>query len=375
MRRSTTWAAFLLAHARQALSTLVPGLTDRSLVLERALHALVPPLSGSRYKGQSGRVGVVGGSFEYTGAPFYAAISALKVGADLSHIFCDVAAGTAIKSYSPEIIVHPVLRGGAHPPQEVQTGACADGASDEDVARASADGVIKWFRALDALIVGPGLSRDPALLAASAHVLRAAAAHGLPTVIDADGLRIVMDEPGVLRGERAVFVLTPNRAELARLYDKLVPAASRLADAEDASTSAVECRARQICESLGSSVVLVAKGGTDVLHDGESALLVSEPGAPKRSGGQGDVLSGAIATWLAWAHADGVATIAREAGVKPAALAAYGACLLTRRFAREAYRAHKRSMTAPDVIDAIGAAFDAWHPAPEVERALVGATA
>jgi len=30
------------------------------------------------YAGQGGKVGVLGGSFEYTGAPYYAGISALK---------------------------------------------------------------------------------------------------------------------------------------------------------------------------------------------------------------------------------------------------------------------------------------------------------
>ena len=30
------------------------------------------------YLGQGGKVGVLGGSFEYTGAPYYAGISALK---------------------------------------------------------------------------------------------------------------------------------------------------------------------------------------------------------------------------------------------------------------------------------------------------------
>ena len=45
----------------------------------------------------------------YTGAPYFAAFSALKVGADLVHVFCEREAGQVIKSYSPELIVHPVL--------------------------------------------------------------------------------------------------------------------------------------------------------------------------------------------------------------------------------------------------------------------------
>ena len=80
----------------------------------------------------SGKIAVIGGCREYTGAPYFAATSALKVvsiflmfhlmnhtntnishdvvqGADLSHVFCTKDAATVIKSYSPELIVHPIL--------------------------------------------------------------------------------------------------------------------------------------------------------------------------------------------------------------------------------------------------------------------------
>ena len=45
----------------------------------QTLRNLVPPLVATRYKGQAGKVGVLGGCSDYTGAPFYAAISALKL--------------------------------------------------------------------------------------------------------------------------------------------------------------------------------------------------------------------------------------------------------------------------------------------------------
>lgn len=70
---------------------------------------IFPTLNGQNTKGQCGRIGVVGGSYEFTGAPYYSAISALKVGGDLGHIFCNKASATAIKTYSPEIIVHPIF--------------------------------------------------------------------------------------------------------------------------------------------------------------------------------------------------------------------------------------------------------------------------
>lgn len=62
---------------------------------------LLPPLSYDSVKGGNGTVGIIGGSFEFTGAPYYSAMAALKMGADISHIFCPKEAAVPIKSYSP----------------------------------------------------------------------------------------------------------------------------------------------------------------------------------------------------------------------------------------------------------------------------------
>lgn len=89
-----------------------------SKIIEIPVHAqklltifrtIIPKLSNGKYKGQYGRIGVIGGSLEYTGAPYFSAITAMKVGADLSHVFCHTNAAAVIKSYSPDLIVHPVL--------------------------------------------------------------------------------------------------------------------------------------------------------------------------------------------------------------------------------------------------------------------------
>lgn len=340
-------AVFFVAHARAFLRGV--GQRDAVALAEEALHRLVPDLGGARYKGQSGRVAVVGGSVDYTGAPYYAAIAALKAGVDLSHVFCDEKAATAIKAYSPELIVHPVLR------SSTANGSVAECASD------AAAGVVKWLHALDAIVVGPGLGRDPALAQAAADVLRAAASAGLPTVVDADALQVVADDPSVLHGADACFVLTPNRAELARLCRALLPGAAD--DALAGDTNAMAAQAARLAAALGPGVAIVAKGACDVIHAGSTSIVVEEAASPKRSGGQGDVLAGLLAAFLAWARRappealpDGLA-----AGKLPAA---YGACMLARRCSLKAYRTHKRSMTAPDVIDSIGAVIEEWHPAP-----------
>ena len=67
----------------------------------------MPPLSHFTRKGESGWVAVLGGSEEYIGGPYFSAISALRTGADLAHIFTPVKeAIVPLKSYTPDLVVH-----------------------------------------------------------------------------------------------------------------------------------------------------------------------------------------------------------------------------------------------------------------------------
>jgi ATP-dependent NAD(P)H-hydrate dehydratase len=97
------------------------------------------------YKGATGRLAVVGGSAEYTGAPYFAAMAALRAGGELAHVFCAAAAAGPIKSYSPELIVHPAFAGMANA-----------------LAR------------MHAVVLGPGLGRDDDAHSAVRQVLEIA---------------------------------------------------------------------------------------------------------------------------------------------------------------------------------------------------------
>lgn len=46
--------------------------------LPKQIKNFIPHMSPTKHKGQSGRVGVLGGCFEYTGAPYVTAMCAIK---------------------------------------------------------------------------------------------------------------------------------------------------------------------------------------------------------------------------------------------------------------------------------------------------------
>ncbi|KTG06720.1 hypothetical protein cypCar_00022981 [Cyprinus carpio] len=257
----------------------------------------IPPLTSKKHKGQDGRIGIIGGCQEYTGAPFFAAISALKVGADLSHVFCTKDAAPVIKSYSPELIVHPVLDS----PNAVEE-------------------IEKWLPRLHSLVVGPVcyftvLLTSVFLKCGKEEIIERSKLRGIPIIIDADGLWLVAKEPSVIQGYQR-GILTPNFMEFTRLYE--------------------------------------AMGEEDIITDGKNMLTCSQEGSGRRCGGQGDLLSGSLGVFAHWAFSSPPDAVK---GMNPSLVAAFGATYLTRQCNRQAFHKHSRSTSTSDMIQEISSAF------------------
>ncbi|GAB9468509.1 hypothetical protein Gpo141_00005825 [Globisporangium polare] len=315
--------------------------TARQLV-----RKLIPPLTTDWRKGQHGRVGVVGGSFEYTGAPFYAGISSLKTGADLCHLFCTEEAAIPIKSYSPELIVHPLLRSDSSLKTLAQT-------ERKSAIAHAADRICDVFPRLDVLVIGPGLGRDAAVQEVTRELIQRARAAQLPLILDGDALFLTSLHPEIVRDNKHA-ILTPNAME----YARLCVAVGLLKEADPAK--AAEIPPAELSKALGP--VVLQKGRVDAFSDGETTLENDEFGCPRRCGGQGDVLTGAIATFVAWSKNAHIAK--EEFGGNPLLLAALGGSLVTRASALEAFEHYQRSMTAPDVLQSICKGFTRAFPEP-----------
>lgn len=185
-----------------------------------------------------------------------------QVGSDIAHVFCTQGAATVVKGYSPELIVHPYLP---------ETEGVEPTEVDQLVAGA-ARSIDAWLGAFDAVVVGPGLGRDEALLRVAALVMRAAFARNLPLVVDADGLWLVNRDPDLVRGNRRV-VLTPNRVEFGRLAEAL------------GLDAAAPSAARDVAAALGGPLIL-QKGRVDVVASPNAKVECDEPGSLRRVGGQ-----------------------------------------------------------------------------------------
>ena len=215
-----------------------------------------------------------------------------------SHVICTPTAAAVIKTYSPNLMVHPLMRSSPSSITESVTSSSAETDPSQVAAR-----IIALLDRLHVLVVGPGLGRDPLMQETCARVIRAARDKGLPMVLDADALLLVQKDPDLVRGY-GLAVLTPNVVEFGRLTKALGVDDQVRSAAEEAGESAkVEALAR----ALGG-VMVVQKGAKDRLSDGRTTLTVDLEGGKKRSGGQGDTLTGSIATFLGWrkAYLDGI---------------------------------------------------------------------
>lgn len=272
----------------------------------------VPQLNNDLHKGQSGRIGVVGGSFEYTGAPFFAGMSALKFGADLVHIFCCRDAAIPIKSYSPELIVHPVLDDANDPIKLIEP----------------------WLERLHVVIIGPGLGRDPIVFSTIRRLIDVCRNLKKPLVLDADALFLISQDLTLITNYPGA-ILTPNVVEFNRLFGE-------------------NDFAKKINE-LGLSVTILKKGYNDIVYSGINKMNDFESiqgGNGRRCGGQGDILSGCLAVFYAWAN--------KTNDPESAKIACIGASHFLKALNTTTFGIKGRSMMATDMIEQIHSVFDEY---------------
>ncbi|KAI0339579.1 Ribokinase-like protein [Trametopsis cervina] len=317
-------------------------------ILEQ-IKQIIPPLNGTLHKGQSGRVGVLGGALDYTGAPFFASMSAQRMGADLSHVICSPTAAAAIKSYSPDLIVHPILREDQDPSE----------------VKATLQGLLSR---LHVLVIGPGLGREPYMQNYAKMAMGIAKEKAMFLVLDADALLLVGQDHSLVKGYRRA-ILTPNVVEFKRLSEQVNV---------DPKTPSNQ-RAMEVSRAFGG-VTILQKGAEDIIATNTSAatkaeaeeskvdpqeesteeqVVVDVPGGLKRCGGQGDILTGTVATTLAWGKCfeDGAFGDGSIPSSRIPLLAAVAGSMVTRTASKHAFAKNGRGVVTQDMLPEIGGAF------------------
>ena len=240
----------------------------RSLT-QRWVADRLPERPDAAHKGDFGRVLVVGGSIEYPGAALLAGLGALRSGAGL------VAVGSA-ESVAREL-------GGVVPEL---TWIVLDEEAPGLIAPSGWRRVTAEADRFDAVVIGPGLGRQPATQRRARGLIGVVRG---PAVVDADGLNALAAANRWWHGLAPRLVLTPHPGEFRRLTGEAPDASDDAARAEAAAGAAV--RWGQVVVLKGARTVVAGRDG-DVMRS-----TVATPALA--TAGSGDVLAGAIAALLA----------------------------------------------------------------------------
>lgn len=227
----------------------------------------LPERPADGHKGTFGTVAVLAGSPGFTGAAFLASTGAARAGAGLVRLLVAQGIYPILAEKCTEVMVHPV--------PEVAPGV---------MGHRSSAAVLELFAGCDAAVIGPGLGRNPETRRLLDTLLPQLS---IPVVLDADGLNLLSELPGLLTRLPTDLILTPHPGEFARL--------SGLTTAEiQADRIGV---ARRFAQSWQKVVVL--KGAQTVITDSAGRLSVNPVATPAlASGGTGDVLAGMIGALL-----------------------------------------------------------------------------
>jgi len=220
---------------------------------------------------------------------------------------------------------------------------------------------------LHVLVVGPGLGRETYMQFYAKTAVSIAKERGMYVVLDADGLYMIGEDINVIKGYRRA-VLTPNVVEFKRLSEQVgidpkVPNDQRAA----------------LISNLLGGVTVLQKGAKDIItsdttgDEAESRMESADEdyekiqetvevdieGGLKRCGGQGDILSGCVGTFMAWGrcYEDGAFGNNSIPPSRIPLLAAVGGSMVTRTASRRAFSKEGRSVVTQDMIPEIGKSF------------------
>lgn len=255
-------------------------------------------------KGTYGKVAVIAGSKNMSGAAFLCGKAAYSTGAGLVKIYTHESNRMILQSQLPEAVLMTY--------------------AEYEGALSCIEDAMKWATVI---VVGPGLGVDTTSERMLYELLMNAE---VPLVVDADALNILSENIELLEMTSASVIMTPHMKEMSRLIQKEVP-------------EIMEKRfsiARQFAKKMG--VTLVLKDAKSIVTNGGEQTYMNLGGNNGMStGGSGDVLSGIIAGMLA-------------GGLPLAGAAKMGTYVHCQAGDRAAEKKGKYAMLASDIISSIG---------------------
>lgn len=229
---------------------------------------IIPVRKKRTNKGTYGRLFVVAGSKDMTGAVALCCKGAFRAGAGLVYA-CTVKSGIhVVQQLVPEAVVMPLSE---------YDGKVRYECYEEDIE--------DRIHAASAIAVGPGLGMSREV---SEFVKKLITEADTTIVIDADGLNAIADDPSILLSLKHIPVITPHPGEMSRLTGLSV---------REILNDTVGV-ARDFAMKYNTVVVL--KDARSIIAAPDGRVVINVTGNPSMAtGGSGDVLTGVISSFIA----------------------------------------------------------------------------
>ncbi len=222
------------------------------------------PRPPGSHKGDYGRLLIIGGSENFTGAPAFSALAATKCGTDLVYVASPEKTAQTIASYSPDLITIKL------PGDHLKPGAITE--------------LERWLKISNAVVLGPGIGLHEDTAEFVWKVITLAESASKPLVLDADALKIFGRKTRKLK---TPTVMTPHAGEFAAIAQR------KVADNLQLRIEAAEQLARQV------DATILLKGPTDIITDARQTRLNRTHNSYMTVGGTGDVLTGIVGAFIA----------------------------------------------------------------------------
>ncbi len=223
----------------------------------------------SSHKGNNGKLLVIGGNKDYSGAPAIAGMAAMGAGADLVYVFAPQKAAEAIKATSPDLIVKSL--------------------EGDKLSLSHVDEILNLSEEVDAVLIGPGAGIDDET-SKLFNVLVAKIKK--PIVLDADALKQV--ELSLIKN-REDIILTPHISEFKSLFKVKDDLKLDIDSYDFKKVDEKITKFQQITRQIKASIIV--KGQYDLILSGSKFRINKSGNAGMTVGGTGDALAG-IATSL-----------------------------------------------------------------------------
>ncbi len=222
----------------------------------------LPKRFNNSNKGTYGRVAVIAGSKNMSGAAYLCSKASYSTGVGLVKIYTHESNRLVLQSQLPEAVMMTY--------------------ENYEGALACIEDAMKWATVI---VVGPGLGIDSTSERMLYELLMSAE---VPLVLDADALNILSNNMELLEASSAQMIITPHMKEMSRLIGK--------------SVSEITANRFDIATKFAkkSGLTLVLKDAKSIVTNGGEQLYINVEGNNGMStGGSGDVLAGIIAGMLA----------------------------------------------------------------------------